>query len=71
MERVTIVFIEESKLKDFVTALVEMKPGGQSLDISIWLAMPNNLCGLCVNAMLLKTSCYQPLCTNLHESSRP
>ena len=35
VERVTIVLIEESRLKDFVTALVEMVPGGQSLDISI------------------------------------
>ena len=44
MERVTIVLIEESRLKDFVTALVEMTPGGQSLDISSRVARPSSLC---------------------------
>ncbi len=63
VERVTIVLIEESTLKDFVTALVEMMPGGQSLDISIWLAGPGNLCGVCQGCMLLMTCWYQPLCT--------
>ena len=58
VERVTIVLIEESRLKDFVTALVEMMLGGQSLDILIWLAAPGSLRGVCPGCMLLMTSRY-------------
>ena len=71
VERVTIVLIEESRLKDFVTALVEIMLGGQSLDMSIWLTGPGRLCGVCPGSALLVTCWYQLRCTNLHESSRP
>ncbi len=50
VERVTIVLIEDSRLKDFVTALVEIMLGGQSLDISIWRQVQAD-CAVCVQAL--------------------
>ena len=58
VERVTIVLIEESRLKDFVSALVEMTPGGQSLDISIRPASPSSLYCVYQCCMLMMPSWY-------------